>query len=464
MKIFPEKFLWGASTSAYQVEGAALEDGKGLTWQDVKKVPEGTCDFKIASDQYHHYQEDIALMAEMGFKAYRFSISWARIYPYGVGEINQKGIEYYDNLINECLKYGIEPIVTMFHFDYPQALQDKGGWSRREAIDEFVHYATTLFDLYGNKVKYWLTINEQNLMTLYAKLIGTFHVPKETENELREVYQQNHHMLIAQAKVMKLCHERYPNSKIGPALNLALVYPLTCKPEDIQAAQNYNAIRNWYYLDMLVYGRENIIMNNYLKLNDALPFIKEEDMKVLKEGKPDFISFNFYNTLACEADDGTAENFETSNFVKRGIPGMFAGAKNPYTKSTQYGWEIDPVGFLTTIREIYTKYHLPMLISENGLGAMDKFEHGTVEDDYRIRYLRDHIEMLREAIRQGAEFIGYCPWSAIDLVSTTKGIAKRYGFIYVDKDDQENGTLKRYRKKSFYWYKKVIESNGENLD
>ena len=459
-----EDFLWGASTSAYQCEGAALEDGKGPTWQDVKVVPEGTLDFKVASDQYHHYKEDVALMAEMGFKAYRFSISWSRIMPKGKGELNSKGVEYYNDLINECIKYNIEPIVTMFHFDYPQALQDEGGWSRRESIDEFVNYAKTLFDLYGDRVKYWLTINEQNLMTLYAKLIGTFHVPEGTINETKEVYQQNHHMLVAQAKVIKLCHEMCPGTKIGPALNLALAYPLTCKPEDIQAAQNYNAIRNWYYLDMLVYGRENIIMNNYLSSHYALPDMHEDDMKVMKEGKPDFIAFNFYNTLTCEADDGTTESFESKNFVKRGLPGMFAGAKNPYTKATDYGWEIDPVGFLTTIREIYTKYNLPMLISENGLGAKDEFENGYVEDDYRITYLANHIKMLNEAVRQGAEFIGYCPWSAIDLISTTKGISKRYGFIYVDQDDKGNGTLKRYRKKSFYWYKKVIETNGEELD
>ena len=461
---FDKNFLWGASTSAYQVEGAALEDGKGPSWQDVKVVPPNTLNFKIASDQYHHYKEDVALMAEMGFKAYRFSISWSRILPEGTGKINQKGVAYYNNLIDECIKYNIKPIVTMFHFDYPQALQDKGGWSRRESVDEFVEYARLLFELYGDRVKYWLTINEQNLMTLYAKLIGTFHVPKGTVNEIREVYQQNHHMLIAQAKVMKLCHQMCKNSKIGPALNIALAYPLTSKPEDVQAAQNYNAIRNWYYLDMLVYGRENIVMNNYLRSNNALPVMKDGDLELLKEGKPDFIAFNFYNTLTCEADDGTTEGFESDNFVKRGLPNMFAGAKNPYTKTTKYGWEIDPLGFLTTIREIYTKYHLPLLVSENGLGAEDAFVNGEIIDDYRIEYLRDHIKMLNEAIRQGAEFIGYCPWSAVDLVSTTKGISKRYGFIYVDMDDDGKGTLKRYRKKSFYWYKKVIASNGESID
>lgn len=463
MNNFPKKFLWGASTSAYQVEGASREDGKGLSWQDDKIFPEGTCDFSIASDHYHHYKEDVALMAQMGFKAYRFSISWTRILPSGRGKINKAGVDFYNNLINECLKYKIEPIVTMFHFDYPKSLQELGGWSRREAIDEFVNYASTLFELFGDRVKYWLTINEQNLMTLYAKLIGTYHVSKETTNDLKEIYQQNHNMILAQKRVFNLCHKMLPDAKIGPALNIALVYPLTPKPEDVLAAQNYNAIRNWYYLDELVYGETNVIVDNYLRLNNAMPLITDEDRNILKLDKPDFVAFNFYNTLVCEADDGTTESFESKNFVKRGIPGMFAGAKSPYTKATAYGWEIDPLGFLTTMREIYTKYHLPLLVTENGLGAEDIFDGTTVNDDYRIDYLREHVKSLKEAINEGVKVIGYCPWSAIDLVSTTKGIKKRYGFVYIDKDDNEKGTLNRYPKKSFYWYKKVIESNGEDL-
>lgn len=463
MNNFPKEFLWGASTSAYQVEGASREDGKGLSWQDDKTFPEGTCDFSIASDHYHHYKEDIVLMAQMGFKAYRFSIAWTRILPSGEGEVNKAGVDFYNNIINECLKYKIEPIVTMFHFDYPQSLQELGGWSRREAIDEFVNYASTLFELYGDRVKCWLTINEQNLMTLYAKLIGTYHVPKGTRNDLKEIYQQNHHMILAQKRVFALCHKMLPDAKIGPALNIALVYPLTPKPEDVLAAQNYNAIRNWYYLDELVYGETNVIVDNYLRSNDATPMITDEDRNILKLDKPDFIAFNFYNTLVCETDDGTTESFESKNFVKRGIPGMFAGAKNPYTKATAYGWEIDPLGFLTTMREIYTKYHLPLLVTENGLGAEDDFDGTTVNDDYRIDYLREHVKSLKEAINEGVKIIGYCPWSAIDLVSTTKGIKKRYGFVYVDKDDNEKGTLNRYPKKSFYWYKRVIETDGEDL-
>ncbi len=461
--MFKKDFLWGASTSAYQCEGGDPNDGKGKSWQDVKKIPEGTLDFSIASDHYHHYKEDVRLMAEMGLKAYRFSIAWTRIYPDGTGEINQKGVDFYNALINECIKYDIEPIVTMFHFDYPQALEEKGGWSCRESVDWFVNYASTLFRLFGDRVHYWLTINEQNLMTLYGKLIGTFHSHGLYNNEIQEMYQQNHHMLVAQAIVIDECHKMLKNAKIGPALNIALAYPLTCKPKDIQAAQNYNAMRNWFYLDALVYGRNNVIMDAYLKKNNAMPQMMPGDKELLEKAHPDFISFNYYNTLVCEADDGTTESFESPIFARRGIKGFFKGAKSPYTKSTAYGWEIDPDGFLTTIRELYSKYHLPLMISENGLGAVDEFRDGTVEDDYRIDFLRDHIEKLREAVDEGVEFFSYCPWSAFDLISTTKGISKRYGFIYVDMNDQGGGSLNRYKKKSFYWYQKVIKSNGENL-
>ncbi len=461
--MFPKDFLWGASTSAYQCEGAALSHGKGPSWQDVKKVPDGTLDFQIASDHYHHFREDIALMAEMGFKAYRFSIAWSRIFPEGTGRINEEGVRFYNDLINECVDHHIEPIVTMFHFDYPQALEDRGGWSKRESIGWFVDYAVTLFKLYGDRVHYWLTINEQNLMTLYGKLTGTFHVPEGCANEIRELYQQNHHMLVAQAIVIQKCHEMLKDAKIGPALNVALAYPLTCKPEDIQAAQNYNAMRNWFYLDALVFGWNNIIMDSYLKKNDAMPVVEDGDWQVMKDCHPDFISFNYYNTLVCEADDGSTEGFESPEFSKRGIKNFFKGAKSPYTKATAYGWEIDPVGFLSTIRELYGRYHLPLIVSENGLGAVDEFKNGTVQDDYRIDFLREHIQQLSEAIDEGADFIGYCPWSAFDLISTTKGITKRYGFIYVDQNDRGEGTLQRYRKKSFFWYQKVIASNGTDL-
>lgn len=465
MNEFPKDFLWGASTSAYQVEGASLEDGKGPSCQDVKKVPEGTSDLKVCADQYHRYKEDIALMAEMGFKTYRFSIAWTRILPEGTGKVNPKGIEYYNNVINECLKYGIEPLVTMFHFDMPAALDERGSWSNRESIDWFYEYAKVLFENFGDRVKYWLTINEQNVLILQGAVIGTLHMSKDCQNPLQEVYQQNHHMLVAQAKVMKLCHEMLPNAKIGPAPNIALVYSASCRPEDAIAAQNANAMRNWLYLDVAVYGTYNAIITSWLEKHHALPIMEDGDEELLKAGKPDFIGFNYYNTMtAISPKEMNATERKEDQQTMKFIPDLCDGIKNPYLPTTEFGWEIDPIGFRATLREIYSRYHLPMIVTENGLGAYDKLEaDGSIHDEYRINYLREHITQMKAAISDGCEVIGYCPWSAIDLISTHEGMVKRYGFIYVDRDEFDLRTLNRYRKDSFYWYKKVIESNGKDL-
>lgn len=463
-KAFPEKFLWGASTSAYQVEGANLEDGKGPSCQDVKEVPEGTSDLSVCADHYHRYKEDIALMAEMGFKAYRFSISWSRILPEGTGEINPKGIEFYNNLIDECLKYGIEPIVTMFHFDMPAALDQRGSWSTRESVDWFVDFAKILFENFGDRVKYWLTINEQNMLTLVGSVIGTTTLPEGCENPLKEIYQQNHHMLVAQAKAMALCHEMLPKAKIGPAPNISVVYPESCKPEDTIAAQNANALRNWLYLDAYVYGIYNNIVWSWLEENDAVPDFAPGDEEILKNAHPDFIGFNYYNTASCRESDNSEQGGAISQQENLGIKGFFKGVRNPYLKTTEFGWEIDPVGFRGTIREIYSRYHLPMLVTENGLGAYDKLtEDGKIHDPYRIEYLRQHIEQIQLAISDGCDMMGYCPWSAIDLISTHEGMVKRYGFIYVDRDEFDLKTMDRYKKDSFYWYQRVIQTNGDDL-
>jgi len=465
LKGFPKDFLWGASTSAYQVEGANLIDGKGPSCQDIKKVPEGTSELDVCADQYHRYKEDVALMAEMGFKVYRFSISWSRLIPEGTGEVNPEGIEYYNNLIDECLKYNIIPLVTMFHFDMPAALDKRGGWSKRESIDWFVNFAKVMYENFGDRVKYWLTINEQNVLTLMGDVIGTTMIPEGCTNIRKELYQQNHHMLVAQAKAMALCHEMISDAKIGPAPNIALVYPASCKPEDNLAAQNLNAIRNWLYLDMAVYGKYNNLVWSFLEEIDAVPEIQEGDMEILASGKPDFIGFNYYSTATVEADNmqGNAAGKKDQQSGMDEV-GVCKGFKNPNLQTTQFGWEIDPEGFRATAREIYSRYRLPLIVTENGLGAYDKLEEdGSIHDPYRIEYLRKHIEQLRLSITDGVDMMGYCPWSAIDLVSTHEGVVKRYGFIYVDRDEFDMKTLDRYRKDSFYWYKKVIASNGDDL-
>lgn len=463
---FPKEFLWGASTSAYQVEGASLINGKGPSCQDVKEIPAGTSDLTVCSDHYHHYKEDIALMAEMGFKVYRFSIAWTRILPLGTGEINPKGIDFYNKIIDECLKYDIVPLVTMFHFDMPAELDKRGGWSKRESIDWFVDFAKILFENYGDRVKYWLTINEQNMLTLAGPAIGSLAIPEDCENEEKEIYQQNHHMLVAQAKVMSICHEMIPHAQIGPAPNIALGYAASCKPEDVIASQNYNAIRNWLYLDASVYGIYNHLVAAFLKEHDLFPEIAEDDLTIMKNGKPDYIGVNYYTTDTCEASDGSEVKDPNGDQQTAGVEaGFYRGYQNPHLDHTEFGWEIDPMGLRATLREVYSRYHLPIIITENGLGAYDTLtEDHRVHDSYRIDYLRKHIIQMKEAILDGVELISYCPWSALDLISTHEGMRKRYGFIFVDREEFDIKECARYKKDSFYWYKKVIATNGIDLN
>lgn len=464
---FPKNFLWGASTSAYQVEGAYNEDGKGLSVQDTKTiVSKETTDFKVASDHYHRYKEDIKLFAEMGFKAYRFSIAWTRIIPDGIGAVNEKGIQFYSDLIDECHKYNIEPVVTMYHFDLPASLNEEGGWSNPKTSEAFVEYAKVLFERLGSKVKYWLTINEQNMMILHGAAIGT--VNPDAKNIKKYLYQQNHYMLLAQARVMKLCHDMCPEAKIGPAPNISEVYPDTSNPKDFIAAQNLNAIRNWLYLDVAVYGRYNPLALAYLKDRGYAPEISKADLEIFKEGKPDFIAFNYYNTSTAaysSFSDDVVGPQDGDQQIELGEKGVYKAVYNRYLERTNFNWEIDPIGFRATLRSVYERYGLPIIITENGLGEFDKLtEDKKIHDQYRIEYLRDEIKEMKLAISDGVKVFGFCPWSAIDLISTHSGMKKRYGFIYVDRDEFDLKDMKRYKKDSFYWYQKVIKTNGEDID
>ena len=454
-----KNFLWGASTSAYQVEGAYNEDGKGLSVQDVKEPYHGTPNFNVCSDHYHHFKEDVKLFSELGLKAYRFSIAWTRILPEGSGYINQKGLQFYSNLIDECLKYKIEPIITMVHFDLPLALDKIGGWTNPKTMDAFVEFAEILFKNYGSRVKYWLTINEQNMMIIYGSVIGT--TSKETNHLL---YQSNHFMLVAQAKVFKLCHDLLPQAKIGPAPNISATYPATSKPEDNLASLYINAVRNWLYLDAAVWGTYNPIALDFIKKKGFELEIKDGDLEILKAGKPDFIAFNYYSTTTVEAYHKKEGDGKGDQQIAISEENFYQGATNNYLPFTEYGWQIDPLGFKTTLMEIYARYNLPLLVTENGLGANDKVEaDGSIQDDYRIAYLREHIITMKEAIACGVDVLGYCPWSAIDLISTHQGFEKRYGFIYVNRNNNDLKDLARLKKKSFSWYHEVIKSNGEKL-
>lgn len=462
---FPEHFLWGASTSAYQVEGAWDEDGKSPSIIDMYEHPAGYADFTVASDHYHHFAEDIALFAKMGLKAYRFSIAWTRILPQGTGEVNPAGVEHYRAVIAECRKYGIEPVVTMYHFDLPWCLEQQGGWLNRATIDAFENYARVLFAEYGSEVKYWLTINEQNTMILHPGAIG---LPKGGVLPSRkELYQMNHHMMLAQARVMKLCHTMCPQAKIGPALNLTAMYPETCRPEDAIAAHNWEVLRCWNFADVPVFGQYHPLAMRYLEDRGLTPEIQPDDWDTLAGAKPDFIAMNYYSTATIAASRGDASDVSAragDQQIMLGEEGVYRAAENPYVGKTQYGWVVDPTGFRYTLRKVCERYHLPILITENGIGAPDKLEaDGSVHDPYRIEFYEKHLHAMREAITDGVDMLGYCPWAAVDVVSTHQGYAKRYGFIYVDRDEQDLRDLRRYPKDSFYWYQKTIAENGKNL-
>ena len=462
---FPEDFLWGASTSAYQVEGAAAEDGKGPSVVDIlEHRPEGVADFTVAADHYHRYAEDVRLFSELGLRAYRFSIAWTRILPDGEGEVNRAGVEHYHRVIDELLARGIEPVVTLYHFDLPAALDARGGWSDRSVIDAFVRYAGILFEEFGDKVRYWLTINEQNMMVLHGKAIGT--TGRSGDTDRKTIYQQNHHMFLAQARVMALCHETLPDAKIGPAPNIVSVYPATHAPEDVVAADDWDAIRNLMYLDVAVRGTYHPLAWAYLTERGLQPEFREGDSRILAAGRPDFIAFNYYSTQtvgASRGDDSDLQMRGGDQQIVRGEVGLYRAEKNRHLPTNAFGWEIDPVGFRTTMRRLWDRYRLPLIITENGLGAFDELVEGRVHDEYRIDYLRRHIEQIRLAISDGVEVFGYCPWTALDLVSTHQGISKRYGFIYVHRDEEDLKDLARIRKDSFHWYRRVIEANGSEL-
>lgn len=461
---FPNNFLWGASISAYQAEGASNEDGKLPSIIDKYNHPEHVANFEVASDFYHHYKEDIQLLAKMGLKAFRFSIAWTRIITFDNQRVNKKGIEFYHAVIDECIKNNIEPIVTMYHFDLPYILEERGGWSNRDTIDAFLDYVKVLFEAYGEKVKYWLTINEQNTMILHPGAIG---IPQNGKLPTKKVlFQMNHHVLLAQAQAISLYHHLNLPGQIGPAINLTAMYQATAAPNDAIAAHNWETLRGWSFLDVVVRGSYNYLFEKYLHDRNLYPEIMDGDFDILKLGKPDFIAINYYSTatIAASKNDGTDQSARAGDQqIMLGEEGIYRAAENPYVDKTPYGWVVDPVGLRLTLRKLYDRYNLPILITENGYGQSDIIEDdNTIEDDDRINYLTDLIQSIQEAITDGVQVLGYLPWSAIDVVSTHQGFNKRYGFIYVDRTENDLKELKRIPKKSFFWYQEVIKRNGLN--
>ncbi|MGA7510229.1 MAG: 6-phospho-beta-glucosidase [Erwinia billingiae] len=459
---FPDNFLWGGAVAANQVEGAYQQGGKGLSTSDlqpngifggrVERVPGDAGIKDVAIDFYHRFPEDIKLFAEMGFTVLRTSIAWTRIFPQGDEQSpNEEGLAFYDRLFDEMAKYQITPLVTLSHYEMPVGLVEQyGGWGSRTTIDCFERYARAVFSRYQHKVKHWLTFNEIN-MSLHAPYTG---VGLAEESSEAEIYQAIHHQLVASARAVKACHQIVKDGQIGNMLLGGLLYPLSCRPADVMETLQQN--REWLFFgDVQVRGYYPAYMRRFFADRNITLEVSEQDKQDLQH-TIDYISFSYYMT-------GCVTTNEEENQKARG--NILSMVPNPHLASSDWGWQIDPEGLRILMNMLYDRYQKPLFIVENGLGAKDKVEaDGSIQDDYRIQYLNDHLVQVREAIEDGVEVMGYTCWGPIDLVSASKAeFSKRYGFIYVDRDDQGKGTLARSRKQSFYWYQQVIRSHGESL-
>ncbi len=486
---FPKDFLWGGAVAGNQYEGGYQSGGRGLATLDAvtgggyKKprmmtyrtkegelgeapidssmtgqIPEGATGYikpdtfypsHMATDLYHHYKEDIALFAQMGFKCFRMSISWSRICPKGMYEVNEEGLAFYDRVFDELLRYGIQPVVTIDHFDMPLYLADHyDGWSSREVIDFFVFYAGMVFKRYKDKVRYWMTFNEINVLSGWCQ-IGIH------RNDPQTLYQAHHHIFVASARAVELGHQINPDFTIGMMAAVIPSYPMTCRPEDVMESIRFNRSRE-FYMDVQVKGYYPAYQLKAFERTGVRIAMEPGDLEIIRKGTVDFIGFSYYmSTVSTTAPD--AEKTEGNQFI---------AFKNPHLATSDWGWTVEPMGLRIAMSQIYDRYHVPLFVVENGLGAADTInEDGQIDDGYRIAYLRDHIKAMKEAVElDGVELMGYTPWGCIDIVSAGTGeMKKRYGFIYVERYDDGTGDFSRRKKKSFDWYKRVIASNGEDL-
>lgn len=465
--VFPEGFLWGGAVAANQCEGAYNEGGKGLSIQDI--MPRGIAgsiteeptedNMKlIGIDFYHRYKDDIKLFAEMGFKVFRTSIAWSRIFPNGVDkEPNELGLNFYDDLFDECHKYGIEPLVTISHYETPLYLaKEYDGWVNRKLIGFYENYVRTIFARYKGKVNYWLTFNEINSVLHAPLMSGGIYTPKEKLSQ-QDLYQAIHHELVASALAVKIGHETMPGAMIGCMILSLPTYPLTPNPDDVIKVMEEEH-KNYFFADVQVRGKYPKYLNKYLEAQNVKIVVTKEDEEILKN-TVDFVSFSYYSSR-CESANPDSQ-LSQGNII--------GGVKNPCLEESEWGWQIDPQGIRYVLNQFYDRYQIPLFVVENGLGAVDELVVGedgelTVNDDYRIAYMEAHLKEVAKAIEDGVELLEYTSWGCIDLVSaTTAQLKKRYGFIYVDRHDDGRGTLKRYKKKSFNWYKQVIAANGACL-
>lgn len=469
---FPDNFLWGGATAANQYEGGWNLDGRGMSIDDVitggsvdkereitlpKPLPGVYYPNHEATDFYHHYKEDIKLFAEMGFKIYRFSISWSRIFPNGdEKEPNKKGLEFYDRVIDELRKYNIEPLVTISHYENPLNLSLKyGGWKNRKLIDFYTNYAETLFNYFKGRVHYWVTFNEINMLTdAWGAVFGGGMLEKK-DNTPQNRYQALHNQLVASAKVVKLAHQIDSENKMGCMLAYHCGYPYTCKPEDIMLAEKYDQIHNLIAGDVHVRGRYPGFALRYFAENNIEIQMDNYDLKTLTEGTVDFVSLSYYSSTCVGSEEDKAKDKGNGT----------TGLMNPYLKASEWGWTIDPMGLRWVLNKLYDRYQIPIIVVENGLGAIDKVsDDGEIHDQYRIDYVDQHVKAMRQALKDGVNLIGYTYWGCTDVVSASTGeFKKRYGFIFVNKFDDGSGDFSRKKKDSFYWYKNLIAHNGNNI-
>nr|WP_294503341.1 glycoside hydrolase family 1 protein [uncultured Rhodopila sp.] len=469
-RAFPDGFLWGAASAAYQVEGAFDADGKGPSiWDVFSKIPGNTykgSNGDVAADHYHRYAEDVALMAELGLKAYRFSVAWSRVFPAGRGEINEAGLAFYDRLIDGLRAAGIEPVLTLYHWDLPQALADAyGGWESREIIQDFDRYCTILFKRFGGRVKYWCTLNEMNHDFQRAYLLG-LHPPGMRDP--KRFYQAVHIALLANATAIQSFRKLVPDGKIGPVFPYMPAYPASPRPEDVLAFENAEEFLQHWWLVPYLRGHYPDAALTWLKARGLAPSIQDGDVELLAAGRPDFLGVNYYFSVcyAANAGDGVGLAGINSTGAKgstetSGVPGLYRTAPNPFVETTNWDWAIDPIGVRIVLRRLANRYRIPIMITENGLGAFDTLtSEGHVHDADRVAYLRSHLEQCRLAIEEGVDLIGYCAWSFTDVLSWLNGYQKRYGLVYIDRDETEEREPRRVRKDSFAWYQRVIATNG----
>lgn len=462
IKKFPDNFLWGASSSSFQVEGAYDEDGKGLSVMDTRFVPEGLSDTKFAADHYHRYKSDVQLMKEVGLKSYRFSIAWARIFPNGDEETpNQKGIAFYNSLIDELIAAGIEPVATLYHWDMPDYL-DKvyHGWTNKKVVDFFEKYARVCFESFGDRVKYWISINEQMMMVMNTSILLNDRETISEKQMLKVRMEACLNMSLAEKKVTKLCHEIINGGMIGPSSAYQICYPATCDSIDVEAAIDAEEFLSYLVLDLSIRGEFPASTKVYLQENDAYPTISKEEEQLLKSIKPDFIGLNYYASVTVRRPkhpDPKADLwfFNTENY---------AIVNNPVIKTTKWlRGSYDPLGLKLSLRKLDARYRLPLMITENGYPQEDQVFNGRIHDQERISYLKEHLQAVKEAISMGVNVIGYNTWAFMDVLSAGQGFKKRYGLVYVDHQEGNKGTFERIKKDSYFWYKQQIQEKGENI-